>query len=493
MIGLAAGGAPAVAEVARIALTRVPDDHAGVGAAIKAALDDSAFDVVSGKRIDRMIAQLGLDGRLTAERDLGKLASELEVDAIVKAAFEHRAHRVRFRIFAKGKQGKPFVVAVRGAPESKQFRALVRDTLIEKLNAVLPAAARDDGGERAEKGEQDEKPERADKRKRAERTADAEADNRDEADQPARHRKPEVADDTAPAPADTTADQPARADHNDDDTADLHAVARPPSFADADRHANTDAVRIDVGASFTSRTLRFRSTALAMPPVPYKNAPVPGGRIAGELYPFAFGDPHTWLAGLGVAGDFDQVASLTLRASAEPTVGLKATERRYAVGVRYRIAFGASATSPTVTLGVGYGASSFTVARGALMNPGSLDLPDVDYQHVDPGVALRVPLGSRVALTAEARALLVRDAGALERPTAYGTTKITAGTATAGIEVILGARLALRVAAEATQLDLTFAGNGTLSNGRDGNPATIDVRGATDRYLGGAATLAVLY
>jgi hypothetical protein len=111
----------------------------------------------------------------------------------------------------------------------------------------------------------------------------------------------------------------------------------------------------------------------------------------------------------------------------------------------------------------------------------------------DTGVAFRLPLGRWFALTAEGRARLVRDAGAVPCPDAYGTAKITAGTAPVGFALLIGARLAVRVTGEATQLDLRFAGNGTLSNGRDGNPAAVDVRAATDRYLGGTATLAVLY
>jgi hypothetical protein len=465
MIGLVTAAAPAAADGPRVALTRMPDDDTGLGPEIKAALDDSELEVVSAKKVDRAIDQLGLDARLATDRDLNQLASELEVDAIVKAAFEHRAHRVRFRIFAQGKQGKPFTIAVRGKPDSKQFHTLVRDTLVAKLTAALPAAEPDDT-------KPDEPAASEAKPARTHAAVKHKAAARDAADEP------EAAATTETTEAATT---------------EVHAVALPPSLDDTGRHANTDAVRVDVGTSFTARTLQFRTKALPTPPMPYKNAPVPGGRVAGELYPFAFTDPHGWLAGLGVAGDFDQVAALTLRASAEPMVGLQATERHYSVGVRYRIAFGDSPTSPTVTLGAGYGARTFTVRRGALMSPGSLDLPDVNYKLFDPGVAARVPLGPWLALTAEARVLLVHDAGAVERPDAYGTTKITAGSASAGFELLLGARFAVRVVGEATQLSLKFAGNGALSNSRDGNPATIDVRGATDRYLGGSATVAVLY
>jgi hypothetical protein len=63
----------------------------------------------------------------------------------------------------------------------------------------------------------------------------------------------------------------------------------------------------------------------------------------------------------------------------------------------------------------------------------------------------------------------------------------------AGVELVINERLLIRLAAEATQLNLSFAGNGMLATSRDGDPSTVDVRGAIDRYYGGVATAAVTY
>ena len=54
-------------------------------------------------------------------------------------------------------------------------------------------------------------------------------------------------------------------------------------------------------------------------------------------------------------------------------------------------ALGDAPTSPVLTVGAGYGGRTFVVDRSGLMTSGSLDLPDVDYQLFDPGVALRLP------------------------------------------------------------------------------------------------------
>ena len=52
----------------------------------------------------------------------------------------------------------------------------------------------------------------------------------------------------------------------------------------------------------------------------------------------------------------------------------------------------------------------------------------------------------------------------------------------AGFDVVVSSHVALRVSGEDTQLDMKLYGNGTMAAPH-----------ATDRYIGGAATLAVFY
>jgi hypothetical protein len=170
---------PALAAPTRVALTRMPDDTTGLGKLIAGALTDGDLEVVTHKKVDRAIERLGLDAKLTANRDLDKLASELEVDAILKAAFEHNTHRLRFRIFANGKQGKPFLIAVNGDPDSDKLRTLVRKTLVAKLSAAVPT--------------------------------DDKADKADKADKPKHGAKPKDTDDAAGEPV-ADAEQPGKAD-----------------------------------------------------------------------------------------------------------------------------------------------------------------------------------------------------------------------------------------------------------------------------------------
>ena len=508
--------APAFARPTKVALTRITGDTTGLGKTVAGALQEGDLEVIAGKQVSRAVDRLGLSGAL-GERDLAKLADELEVDAVVKGAFDRRGHRLRFTVFAGGKQGKPFSVQV-GNPGSDRFRQLVRTTVEAKVAQAMPRhkarkadevadndpparhkarkpeVADDDPPARHKAKQADDVTEAAEPGKHEARD-DAAADEdppartRASADPPTRHGKPSRASDDDAAPA---AGPKVAARDDDDPAPGVHAQAEPAAPA-ALHSANLAALRVELGGSMAGRSLQFDTRSFAGAPRSYKNAPVPGARVGGELYPVALIAPGSWLAGLGVAADYDRTLSLTLRASAEMTVPLAITERHYSFGVRYRLAFGQLPTSPTLTLGAGYGARRFAVDRSGLQSPSSLDLPDVDYRMFDPGIAFRLPLGGRVAVTLAGQGLLVTSAGPIQRTDQYGTARVFGGTASAGVELVISERLALRVAAEATQLGLSFSGNGMLAASRDGDPSTVDVRGATDRYYGGVATAAVTY
>jgi hypothetical protein len=552
---------PALARPTKVALTRITGDTAGLSRTVAGALLEGELEVVAGKQVSRAIDRLGLT-RALVEGELARLANELEVDAVVKGAFDRRGHRLRFTIFAGGKQGKPFTVKV-GNADSDRFRQAVRTTLETKIALALPkhharpsesdAVADDDPpgkrqAKQAEVAEDDAAGTR--KTKSADEAAEddaagkrktKQADVADAADAPARPGKAAQAADAAGAPtrpgkaaqaadaADASAQpgkaapasaanapaQPGKpapasngaapaaagprvAARDDDPASSVYARVEPAApakpAAPAPAHtANLAALRVDLGGSMAGRSLTFDTRAFDGAPRSYQNAPSPGARVGGELYPVALFAPTSWLAGLGVAADYDKTLSLTLRASNELTVPLAVAEQHYAFGVRYRLAFGHQPTSPTLTLGAGYGARRFVVDRSGLQSQGSFDLPDVDYQMFDPGVAFRLPLGGHVAVTLAGQGLIVTSAGPIARTDQYGSARVLGGTASVGVELLISQRLLLRVAAEATQLDLSFTGNGMLATNRDGDPSTVDVRGATDRYYGGVATAAVTY
>ena len=63
----------------------------------------------------------------------------------------------------------------------------------------------------------------------------------------------------------------------------------------------------------------------------------------------------------------------------------------------------------------------------------------------------------------------------------------------AAIDVVIANRVALRISGEMAQYGFAFVGNGEQTYNRDNDPGSPDVGGASDRFIGGAATLAVLY
>lgn len=506
-LGVAAAVLPtaALARPTKVALTRIAGDTAGLGKTVAGALEAGELEVVSGKQVTRAIDRLGLTSAL-GDRDLARLADELEVDAVVKGAVDRRGHRLRFTIFAGGKQGKPFSLPVTN-PGTDRFRQLVRTTVEARLAQAVPRrhARQAESDEVAD----DEAPPARRKARKTDEVADddapparhkARADGADDEAAGSKPRKANKADEVADAAAPTHEDDATPAagprvaarDDGEDPAASVHARAEPAAPAAA-HSASLAALRVDLGGSMAGRSLRFDTRAFDGAPRSYRNAPVPGARVAGEIYPVALFMPTSWLAGFGIAADYDRTLSLTLRASNEMTVPLAITERHYAFGVRYRLALGRRPTSPTLTLGAGYSARRFAVDRAGLQSTSSLDLPDVDYRMFDPGLTFRLPLASRVAVTLAGQGLLVTSAGPIQRADQYGAARVLGGTASAGVELIISERLLIRLAAEATQLDLSFTGNGMLATSRDGDPSTVDVHGAVDRYYGGVVTAAVTY
>jgi hypothetical protein len=600
----------------KIALTKVEGDAAGVGKAVSDALEDSELVIVPSRQVDRTLVRLGLDDNF-GDRGAAKLGEELEVDAVVRGAYDRRRSKMRFTIFANGKRGKPFSVEVSDI-ESDKFRRLVRTAVMAKLTAVrkeaeaaadlaassdakldktgatdtkkpkaaaAPAAADDkstkakDPGpvttiSMADDGTKKRAKAKAGKDTATKTTASKDATSKDATtkdaskdatskdatskDATSKDAATKVADATAaddsakpkakpaedtppaeePAPkAVKTADTPFAAGAKSGPSSDTQTASAQPAAAadrpvaarpntrlaaakpqlasarddDGDsvgsstrvraessgraepRGANLAAVRAELGVSVSSRALSFESTSGTTAPKPFNSAAFPGGRFEGELYPLAMGDARGILAGFGIAGSFDEAVPLTVHAPTEPTVALKATQRAYSIGLRYRIAFGHTPTSPTLTLGAGYASRTFSVDRTGLANPSALDMPNVDYTLYDPGLAFRLPLGRMFAVTVAGRGLIVADAGQIQQADQYGTATVMGLSGSAGLEVLFGSHVALRVAGEATQISFTFTGNGALSNNRDGNTATVDVKNASDSYIGGVATLAVMY
>ncbi len=423
--------------------------------AVVDALGDDV-KVAGPKETSRALDKLGLDTEI-GEKDAKKLSNELDADAVVQGSLSSKDGKqiLHFTLFVHGKKVRGFTIEF-GSIKSDKFKTALHDKLVEKL---------------APPPDEEDKPKKDD----------------DDAD--ARPKKKQADDDEDADAKPKKKKKVAKKDDGDEEVEEeVATTVKAPAHS-----ANRDAVRVDFGPSLLSRNLTFNSRSFEQAPKGYKNNPVPGGRLDAELYPFAFSNPNSAAAGLGIGGEYDQTFALNLQSSAQPGTKFPVTERHFDIGLRYRIAFGSKPTSPTLTVSAGYAKQTFVVNRSALMQGTIIDLPDVDYTGYDPGIAFRIPIGGTVALLFGGRALLVTSTGAIQTPQQYGQAKVTAGEASVGLDFVFGNRYALRLTGEFAQMGFAFTGGAEMTNNRDGEPNSKDVGGAADRYLGGAATFGVLY
>jgi len=466
----------------RVAVVAFDGDDSGAVHEVVSELLDGDYQVSASRQVTRTIDKLGLDTEMS-DKDLKKLANELEVDAIVRGDLSKSGKRklLHVRLFVNGKKVRGFKVEFASA-QSEKFKAALKDKMDEKLAAS--------GGKKKVVADTDDtKPTKRNADDEEAEPAEVKADSGDDAS------GDKSADEDKPA-ADNDEDKPnkrvATADVDDEEVGVSKSIDLEKSSASG-RSANKLAIRVDVGPSLSARTLKFNSRAFEQAPQTYQNSPVGGMRVGGELYPFAFGNPNSFLAGIGFAGHYDQTLKLNLQSTAQPGTKFPVTQKHWGVGARIRIAFGKSAKAPTVTLGGGYFHRMFKVDRKLLMEGNIIDLPDVFYRGYDPGLEFRIPIIKQVALLFGGQALLVTSTGQIQQLYSYGQAKVTGGQGMAGIDVVIANRVALRITGEAAQIGYKFTGNGEQTYNRDLDPTTPDIGGASDRYLGGAATLSVLY
>lgn len=436
----------------RVAVTPIEGDDSGdMRDAVADALDGGELDVISTGKVTKAFDKLGYEGELS-EKQAKKVAKELEADAVLhgKLGKSGKNKTLRFSLFVGGKKQRGFKVTFNNE-KSPTFREKLRDKVTEKVGAT--------GSEDEDTANQDE--------------GAGDGDDDDEGSKKKKKKKKIARE----------------GDDPDEDPAVEAAVARVSPHS-----ANRVAVRVDVGASFQNRSLTFTQRAnFPEGPKPYSNSYVPGARIEGELYPLAFGNPKSLAAGLGLAGEYDRTISLTLRTTAEPNIPVPTKQYHWAVGGRFRIPFGKSATSPSVTLGVDYGKRAFSPDRTKLEMSSSLDVPNTTYTSVMPNLAFRIPFIPQLAFTASAKALLILNAGPIQSLDSYGRARVFGVTAQGGFDIVLGNRFAIRLVGEFAQIGFSFVGNGFRTTSLDGEPDSKDIGGALDRSIGGAATLAVLY
>lgn len=452
-----------------VAVAKVAGDRDGsVTAAVVSALDRE-FKVISPKAVERSAEQLDV---AIDDSQASRLIADLEADALVMGSVEKTSEgqKLQLRVFPLGaRKSRSAWIIYAGRPKAEKVQTGVRTAVSTILAAAVAESAKEEPEEpvRVRQERDDEDPLRRGKVFRpvtgrpgksrfADRTG---AEDADAEKAPPREAKVRLEDEEPEVDVGLGAEELAA----------KRAMASP--------------ARVNAGPSVSNRSLAFNHRAFEQAPKDYKGkGVVPGVRVQGEVYPLGFAGQGA-LAGLGVGFKLDHTFGLKIT-----TNGMRygTVVRNYGVDLRYRL--GSKRTKPSLTLAAGYARRTFMVARGTA----TIDLPDVDYQMLAPGVGVRLPMGA-VAFFGDARALLVTSAGAIEKANSYGAATITAFEAEAGLEITLNQRLALRLAGDLALLGYAFKGTGELANNRDQDATTKDVGGAADRYVGGALTVAVSY
>ncbi|HEX8112703.1 MAG TPA: hypothetical protein VF516_33460 [Kofleriaceae bacterium] len=540
----------ASAKPSRVALTQIEGDTSGdVHDAVAEALEGKELSLIASREVNRAVDKLGDLSDLT-EKDFKKLATELDADAIVAGKLDKvgSAKTLKFRLFVHKKMAKGFTVSFKDA-KSEKFRTLLHDKILDKIGVTGAGPGGDDDEDarpaKKKKAADDEEDPLAKKDKKARKGKDAKADADDDDARPAKKTRAAKADDDDARPAKKTADadddarpakkktdadddartaggdddaKPAKkkADADDDDAAprkakkrvaaaddgaEVEATAAP--IAESARGANRAGIRLDIGGSVLQHSFKFNTVQLPQRPRDTVLSPVPGARLDGEVYPLALTGSQGAAAGLGLGFEYDRTLSLHLNPTdntpgANPMtakVGVK--QGHYTIGLRYRLVFGKTETSPTLTLGAGYGKQLFSVNLAdagnsdALRNTLKQNTPETEYTIFDPGAMFRVPVTRMVAFALGGRAMIITSAGPIQTVSSYGRARVYGAEGVIALDVVLGQHLGLRFSGEFSQIGYTFLGTGALTD-VDGNKMQ-DVGGLADRMIGGAATLTLLY
>ena len=472
------GTAP-IAAAGVVVVMSVGGDDSGE---LERMLDDAVADkheLRNSEDFNRVARKEGLGS--SDARDIGDVARALSADVVIDASLRRDDGEYVLRVKLRDRRGKVaktmFVrmKAPRLGPAGK--REVARE-LHDALDRMLRGGD-DDRGDRDDRDD----PDRSDR-------DDPDRDDRDDRDRDDRDDRDRDDDDDRVSRRDDDDDPDLDdRDRDDDDDRGFRRRRRP-----AEREIRRPAIVFEAGAMALNRTLSFSSQAdLTSAPKGYKGSFVPAGRIAVELYPMAFGSPRSVAGGLGVYAVYERAFLLTTRSDQTPDVKLGTEQSHLEVGARFRYAFGNAPNLPSITLGVGYNRRAFVVDRAALAERPPLDLPDVDYRTIEPGLALRLPLGTdRLAFTVAGQGMLVQTTGPIQSVQEYGAAEVTGVAGSAIIDAAITPRVLLRLRADFTQYGFDFLGRGEMSNNRDNDPDQ-DVGGALDRWLGAAANLAVSY
>jgi hypothetical protein len=479
--------APALARP-RVAVAPLDgDDDQKVSAIVADAAGDHA-KVTGPGRVAKALDNLSIT--TLNSKGLKKLRSNLEVDVVIHGVVKKK--HLELTLSGKGKQKATLELDFKS---TKALKKELAAKLGKKLDDVSGDAADDDDdddrkAEEARKADEERKKKEDDEREAARKKREDDEreaarkkkdddDNRrrkkhgdDEDDRRSKKRVASDDDDSVRRRSDDDDDRPSkrRRRHRGDD--DLDEPPRNP--------ITQAALWLDAGGAFARRTLTYDASGTMQPPG--VGTAAAAGAIEGELYPGAFSTLRGGGAALGVFGDYSYTFGLGIAVPGTNTTA-PIKDGHYSVGVRYRVTFGSS----SIAFGAAYWRRWYMADRSGLTMPTQLDMPDVDYTAVAPGVVARFAAAPKVGVVLAADVPLMLDAGPIAKSGGYGAADILAFDVLAGVQIEIAPHAALLLRGDFSQQGLSFAAKpGSMA-------ATRGVTAATDRTMGLTATIGILY
>lgn len=491
-----------------------------------------SHSVISLKKWTAAAEDLG--ATKVTDKNVKKVAKKLSIDGVISGTVEKRGSRyyvrLQLRDGATGKKVAQSELVERSPRFSTDGKATLTDELLAAIDELESAGdddadAADGGGDDDDRGFGRGKPPR-DKVRDRDADADADADRGDDDDRSAARTAKERKAAKEKAAREKAAKEKAardRALHDRDDADDIEMDDSGGGDDDDDRVAADDddrrsdrsrggddddvavhgdapvepddgiadprtrPVDLSAGLSFTARRLSFNVDPGITGPLGYKSNPVAGLYVAADLYPLAFNKKNRSITrDLGLTVVADRVIKMDSQIEQSGMVyKLSTTQQHLGIGVTFRRLVGAKLT---INASIRYNKLKFVIDHGAAAMPDAVDIPNVSYSYLDPGLGARYVLGPKLAAGADVRVLFISDIGAMQSAEQYGGATVKGLDLGARLDYQVGAKLLVRAAVGMTRIGFTFKGTGALSNNRDGDPSTRDVSGASDDYFGGALT-----
>ena len=485
----------------KVAVAKLEGDPKGNVADIIAEVAGDRAKVTKPGRVESAMRGLGVSA-LNA-KSTKKLRARLGVDVVIHGSVQKDGRDTRVRLVLSGKGSAKLSLVYESTKELRKDR---RAKLPKRIAAAMESGGgndEDDDDDRKrdrERKQQDQEAARdkerraeAERKQRAEdesRRAESDrkrkkkrggGDDEDDEDGDRKRKKKRVAEDDDRS----RTRKRFRDDDDDDDDDDDRRRKRKRRGDDEDerpRHAITQAaVWADVGGALARRTLTWSATG-ATPP-PRVGTFAPAGRFEAELYPLALTATKGPATGIGLHADYSRTFGLGIAVPGMANVVAPIKNGHYSVGARYRFVFG----QHSLAIGASYWRRYYMADRSKLTTPDQLDMPDVDYSAIAPGVLARIAATPKIGAFASIDVPLMLYSGPIQEPGSYGSSKILAFDLRAGAQIAVASRAALQIAADVSQVGLTFTQQmGSMA-------ATRNVTKATDRSVGLSATIGIVY